>query len=210
MEMDGRSTASSASLKILSFIVVLFLVSMIVFPFSTTTTEAEDGTGVGVKAVRPRITEVELEHNFGTHHLTVHIFDLNSWRHVSQVSVEFYRGDERIRLYIFNQTQDLERSITVLDGDGLVDFESLSSEERETVDQRCTLTLHFQFRATNYDRLVIQAKDHAGGTSESSIRFHGITTGRTVTWFLLPLILLVTVALVYKMWKDTGGEIDEE
>jgi len=207
----GRALLSSIFYKLSPFLLSLLLVTAAVIPFSTTTVHAEedDGVGVGVQAVRPRITEVKLEHNLATHHLYIHIFDLNSWRHVSQVSVEFYRGSEMIRLYVFNQTEDLERSIEVRKGDGLVDFESRSSEERETVDQRCTLTLHFQFSGINYDRLVIRARDHDGGTSESSIDFHGITTGRQITLYLLPFLIVLVGGMVYKTVKSTGGEIDE-
>lgn len=200
---------SISSIKLLIFIVVL-LILVFIFPTSSVTVTAQDDTGVGVLPVRPRITEINLEHNYGTHHLRFTVFDLNSWRHVNEVSVKFYRGDDIVRHYVFNQTRDLKRTIEVRKGDGLVDFESQNSEHRETVDQRCTLSLHFQFRGINYDKLIIRAIDHAGGMSESTINFHGITTGRTITIYLLPFLILATVALVYKTIKDVGGRIDED
>ena len=200
---------SSKSKKLLTSLLILMTSLLILAPFSSTTVHAQEDTGVGVRAVRPRITEIQLEHNFGTHHLYFDVFDLNSWRHVSQVSVEFYRRDELVRHYVFNQTRDLQRSIEVRRGDGLVDFESHSSELRETVDQRCTLSFHFQFSGINYDRLTIRAVDHAGGMSESTINFHGITTGRTITVWLLPILIIATTAVIYKTVKETGGKIDE-
>jgi|GEM_PF-2481716 len=204
-----KERVSSNYNKFLTFTAVFIVVLLLLTPFSSTTVSADDdGTGVGVLPVRPRITDVELEHNFGTHHLRFVVFDLNSWRHISEVSVEFYRGSDLVRHYVFNQTEDLERSIEVRRGDGLIDFESHSSEERETVDQRCNLTLEFQFSGINYDRLIIRAQDHAGGTSESEINFHGVTTGRPMTLYLLPFLILATGAIVYKTVKDTGGEID--
>jgi len=201
------SKLSSIYSKVLTFTVIFTVLLLITTPFSSTTVYAQDDTGVGVLPVRPRITDIELEHNFGTHHLRFVVFDLNSWRHISQVSVEFYRGSELVRHYVFNQTEDLERSIEVRRGDGLVDFESHSSEKRDTVDQRCNLTLEFQFSGINYDRLIIRARDHAGGTSHSEINFHGVTTGRPMTRYLLPFLILATGAIVYKTVKDTGGEI---
>lgn len=195
--------------KVLILIILFTILVLISAPFSSKTVLAQDDTGVGVLAVRPRITEVNLENNFGTQHLRFDVFDLNSWRHVNEVSVEFYRGDDLVRHYVFNQTQDLERSIEVRRGDGLIDFESHSSEQRETVDQRCTLSFHFHFSGINYDRLVIRAMDHAGGTSESTINFHGLNTGRYITPWLLPIFIAATAMVVYRTVKDTGGEVDE-
>ena len=192
------------------FILIIVIIFFFSIPFSSQPVYAQDDVGVGVQAVRPRITEIQLEHNFGTHHLYFDVFDLNSWRHVNQVSVEFYRRDELVRHYVFNQTEDLQRSIEVRRGDGLVDFESNSSELRETVDQRCIINFHFQFSGINYDRLTIRAVDHAGGMSESTINFHGITTGRTITVWLLPVLLVATTAVIYKTVKETGGKIDED
>jgi len=198
---------SSRFNKSLIFIIVIIFFFSI--SFSSRPVYAQEEVGVGVRAVRPRITEVKLEHNLGTHHLYFDVFDLNSWRHVSQVSVEFYRRDELVRHYVFNQTEDLQRSIEVRRGDGLIDFESESSDLSETVDQRCTLSFHFQFSGINYDRLTIRAVDHAGGMSESTINFHGITTGRTITVWLLPVLIIATTAVIYKTVKETGGKIDE-
>ena len=203
-----KDRVSSNYSKLFTFLVIFTVSILISTPFSSNTVSAQDDVGVGVQPVRPRITEVELEHNFATQHLRFVVFDLNSWRHVSEVSVEFYRGSDLVRHYVFNQTEDLERSIEVRRGDGLVDFESHSSDKRETVDQRCNLTLHFQFTGINYDRLTIRARDHAGGTSESTIHFHGVTTGRPMTFWLLPFIILATGAVVYKTVKSVGGEID--
>ena len=204
--MKGKVSFNYA--RVLTLFAILSVIILLLTPFSTQNVSAQDDVGVGVQPVRPRITEVQLEHNFGTHYLSFVIFDLNSWRHVSEVSVEFYRGDDLVRHYLFNQTEDLDRSIQVLKGDGLVDFESHSSDKRETVDQRCNLTLEFQFSGINYDRITIRARDHAGGTSESTINFHGVTTGIPMTNYLLPVIILVTGAIVYKSIKSTGGEID--
>ena len=204
--MPFKLNSSFKNLPILIVILITFI--LISTPFSLITVSAQEDVGVGVQAVRPRITEIRLEHNFGTHHLYFDVFDLNSWRHVSEVSVEFYRSGELVRHYVFNQNADLQRSIEVRKGDGLVNFESSSSDLRETVDQRCTLSFHFQFNRINYDRLTIRAQDHAGGTSESTINFHGITSGRPITQFILPIILMATVAIIYKTIKETGGEID--
>lgn len=206
-----RTLSSSIFYKLSPFLFSILILSVAVLPFSTTTVYAreDDGVGVGLEAVRPRITEVKLKHNLATDYLHIHIFDLNSWRHVSQVSVEFYRNNDLIRLYVFNQTEDLERSIEVREGEGLVHFESRSSEEQESVDQRCTLSLYFEFSAINYDRLIIRARDRDNGTSRSSMDFHGITTGRRVTYYLLPFLLFATGAMIYRTVKTTGGEIDE-
>lgn len=203
-----KERLSSRYGKILTFIVIFFLLMLVSTPFSSTTVSAEDGTGVGVESVRPRITEVDLQHNFATQHLRFDIFDLNSWRHVSEASVEFYRGGELVRYYVFNQTEELDRSIEVRKGDGLVDFQSNSSEKSQTVDQRCSLSLHFQFSGINYDRITIRAQDHSGGTSESTIQFQGVTTGIPMTIWLLPFLILIAVGIIYKTIKDTGGEID--
>ncbi len=203
-----KERVSSDYRRIVTFIIISLFLLVVFTPFSSETVKAQDDTGVGVQPVRPRITDIELEHNFATQHLRFVVFDLNSWRHVSEVSVEFYRGNDIVRHYVFNQTEDLERSIEVRKGDGLVDFESHSSDKRETVDQRCNLTLHFQFSGINYDRLTIRARDHAGGTSESTIHFHGVTTGRPMTRYLLPFIILATGAVIYKTVKSVGGEID--
>lgn len=189
------------------FALIIILVMLLSLVSLSSTVSGQEDVGVGVRAVRPRITEVHLEHNYDTHHLYINVFDLNSWRHVKEVSVEFYRGSDLIRHYIFNQTEDLERRIDVIKGDGLVAYEVTSSDLRETVDQRCTLSLHFQFKGINYDKLIIRAVDHAGGTSESVINFHGITTGRTFTPYILLGSMGATAVIIYKTAKDVGGEI---
>ncbi len=194
--------------KIFTFIVIFTLIIFVLTPLTSNNVSAEDGTGVGVKAVRPRITNVELEHNVGTQHLRLEIFDLNSWKYISEVSVKFYRGGELVRHYVFNQTEDLDRSVEVRKGDGLVDFESHSSKKRATTDQRCSLNLHFHFSGINYDQLKIRARDHSGGTAQSTIDSPSVTRGRSTTIWLLPFIILLAIALVYKEIKDTGGEID--
>ncbi len=203
-----QSRVSSIYVKIFTLIVIFTLLIFVLTPLYSTNVSADDGAGVGVLPVRPRITDVELKHNFGTQHLRFEIFDLNSWKHVSEASVEFYRGGELVRHYVFNQTEDLERRIEVRKGDGLVNFESNSSAKRETVEQRCTLSLHFQFSGINYDKLTIRARDHSGGTSKSTINFHGVTTGRPMTIYLLPFLILLIAIMIYKTVKDTGGEVD--
>lgn len=202
-----KDRVSSNYSRILTFLVIFTVLLLLVTPFSSTRVSAQDGVGVGVLPVKPRITEIELEHNFATHHLRFEVFDLNSWRHISLVSVEFYRGSNLVRQYVFNQTEDLDRTVEVVRGDGLVDFESHSSDETETVEQRCTLSLHFQFRGINYDRIIIRAQDHSDETSRSEINFHGVTTGIPMTLYLLPFLTIATVAIIYKTLKDTGGEI---
>lgn len=206
-----KDRVSSNYRKIITFVVIFTLSTVVLTPLPSNTVSANDDVGVGILPVRPRITDIELEHNMGSQHLRFVVFDLNSWHHVSRVSVEFYQGeDELVRHYVFNQTKDLDRSIEVRKGDGLIDFESHSSEKRKTVDQRCNLTLHFQFSGISYDRITIRAQDHAGGTSESTIQFQGVTTGLPMTFWLLPFIVLATAAIMYKTVKSVGGEIDVE
>lgn len=196
--------------KSLSFLVSLLLILIIVLSISTAPTSAEDdGVGVGVESVRPRIIEVQHIEGFRTEQINVTVFDLNGWRHISEVNLKFYRANELVEHYVFNQTEDLQRSIEVRKGDSLEDFESYSSERRETTEQRCNLLLNFTFRGMNYDSLEITAQDQDGGFSDHRTTFERVTAGREYTIYVLPFAVVLTGTMLYYTVKKSGGEIDE-
>ncbi len=193
--------------KLLPIIISFIILLSITFPL-TTTSSADDGTGVGVEPVDPRITNIEIKRDLGEYNFQFDIFDLNGWAHVSKVEIGLLREGETIDHYVYNQTYpDFEDEFWVEKGESPIDQEVNKEDNGDSVEERCTLTLFFQFRDRGYDEVRIRAVDDDGGSAVSYIDFPGIAAGHSYTAVFLATAGAGAIGLAYKAYKDSGGAI---
>ena len=179
-------------------ITILFTLISLFFLFSISFSEvasAAGQAGVGVLNVPPEYRSVRVVQQDNNIRIYLTLSDYNSWEDLYEVNVilEYY-GTE-MATFNFKQYEDTtsfikinEFSETSREND-LLQTEKLSyysSNEKETVDDRCNLELLFVFRTTWFTNLKIISSDREGLTATTNIDYDTEEMMRSSNMIIIP------------------------
>jgi hypothetical protein len=175
---------------LLTLMSLLFFSSLL---FSKVATAGQ--AGVGVLNVPPEYRSVRLVQQDNNIRIYLTLSDYNSWEDLYEVNIilEYY-GTE-MATFNFKQYEDTTSFIKTNEfsetsrENNLLQTEKLSyysSNEKETVDDRCNLELLFVFRTTWFTNLKIIASDREGLTATTNIDYDTEEMMRSSNMIIIP------------------------
>ncbi len=114
--LNPRSGSGCPSL---STVLIFMIILIISFAFSPAL-ETVYGD-VGVEDVDPMVSEVDVEIKDGYYHLTIGLYDRNTWRAIDGATIELYRDEEVSRRYVFDLDNNTN-SLFAVDTDRAIDI----------------------------------------------------------------------------------------
>lgn len=203
------------------------LLCLVVVPFHAGAGEA----GVGVINVPPKYGYIRVEQQGNYIRVYLNISDYNSWADISNVSVILDLYGKKLVTFLFEQYRSLDSFVEINEFSEtppkmhLLDVEKCffeKSNAKETIDERCDISIRFVFRKTFFTGLRIVINDRAGSApaeayiyynSEESLRsgttivipWIGMQITITIPPFLLDLIAIIfaSIGVMYYL-KKTG------
>jgi len=201
-ERSSTKLSPSISRKITFFLTILIIFSITVFTLSHAF-ETVEADGVGVEDVEPMISRVNIENQDGDYNLTLGILDFNSWKAINMTAIELYRGDNLRRRYVFEQDEDLNREFRAEKGPDLTYYQVRDNlTPGDGARDRCEMELTFHFPGGNHDSMKIIVEDHSDNRVESNIGLKSIDSGGEMSIIVVPVALVLTGIVLYKIRQD--------
>jgi hypothetical protein len=184
--------------------------------------------GVGVINVPPKYGYIRIEQQDELIRVYLTISDYNSWGDISEINVTIENNGIRVASFLFQQFEDnesyveLNRFSETPSSAHLLQTEKClfqTSNQSETVDDRCDLDVRFVFQKTLFTGLRVSIYDREG--SEPAEAYIYYSTGETmradniiifpfigaivVPPFLVDIIALTTAAAGTIYYADSKG-----
>jgi hypothetical protein len=188
--------------------------------------------GVGVINVPPKYGYIRVEEQGNFIRVYLNISDYNSWADISNVSVTLDNYGTKLSTFLFEQYASLDSYVEIntfseTPKGHLLEIEKCffeKSNEKETIDERCDISIRFVFQKTFFTGLSIVINDRAGSApaeayiyynSEESLRsgntlvipWIGVQITLNIPPYLVDLIaiILATTGVMYYL-KKTGDQ----
>jgi len=203
------------------------LLCSVVLPLHASAGEA----GVGVINVPPKYGYIRVEEQDNFIRVYLNISDYNSWADINNVSVTLDNYGTKLSTFLYQQYRSPDSFVEINEFSEtpeqrhLLDIEKCFFEKsnvKETIDERCDITIRFVFQKTFFTGLSIVINDRAGSApaeayiyynSEESLRsgntivipWLGVQITVIIPPFLLDLIaiILAVIGVMYYL-KKTG------
>jgi hypothetical protein len=189
--------------------------------------------GVGVINVPPKYGYIRVEEQGNFIRVYLNISDYNSWADISNVSITLENYGTKLSTFLFEQYASLDSYVEINTfsetpkKSHLLEIEKCffeKSNQKETIDERCDISIRFVFQKTFFTGLSIVINDRAGSApaeayiyynSEESLRsgntivipWIGVQITLNIPPYLVDLIaiILATTGVMYYL-KKTGDQ----
>ncbi len=106
--------------------IVTVLIFTIILIISITFSPALDIVygSIGVEDVDPMVSEVDIEIKEGYYHVTIGLYDRNTWRSIDEATIELYRDGRVSRRYVFDLAENRSYLFTI-DSDRVIEIGGL-------------------------------------------------------------------------------------
>lgn len=212
-----------------SFLILFttLLSSLLLFPLGVQAGQA----GVGVINVPPKYGYIRIEEQDNFIRVYLNISDYNSWADINNVSVTIDNYGTRLSTFVYQQYMSLDSYVEINEFSEtpthmhLLDKEKCffeKSASKETIDERCDISIRFVFQKTYFTGLTIVINDRAGSApaqayisynTEESMRsgntivipWIGMRITITIPPYLLDIIAIIVafIGVIYYL-KKTG------
>jgi hypothetical protein len=180
-------------LPLLAFFMVL-LISSITCSFGVQAGEA----GVGVINVPPKYGYIRVEEQDNFIRVYLNISDYNSWADINNVSVTIDNYGAQISTFLFEQYKSIDSYVEINkfseqpNNMHLLDTKKCffeKSDNKETIDERCDISIRFVFQKTYFTGLHIVINDRAGSTpAEAYLSYNTAESMRGGNTIVIPWI----------------------
>lgn len=178
------------------------LLCLVVLPFHVGAGEA----GVGVINVPPKYGYIRIEEQENYIRVYLNISDYNSWADISNVSVTLDNSGTILSTFLFEQYRSPESFVEINEFSEtpkkmhLLDVRKCffqKSNAKETIDERCDISIRFVFQKTFFTGLSIVINDRAGSApAEAYIYYNSEESLRSGTTLVIPWIgMQITIAI---------------
>ncbi|MBN1860556.1 MAG: hypothetical protein JW840_03750 [Candidatus Thermoplasmatota archaeon] len=162
--------------------------------------------GVGVINVPPKYGYIRIEEQDSYIRVYLNISDYNSWADINNVTVTLDNYGTTISTFIYEQYLSLDSFFEINEFSETPDHMHLLDKEKcffekssnkETIDERCDISIRFVFKKTYFTGLTIVINDRTGSSpAEAYISYNTEESMRSGTIIVIPWIgMRITVTI---------------